>query len=355
MNIVETPRLFLRKLRDDDLSFLVGLFGNPEVMKYSLNGPFSPEKVKIILEKMLWQDKEYGFSACMVVGKETGEPMGICGLWWCDGGSLIMVDFAYRFMPQYWGRGYATEAVQACLDYITTKYPQITLEAYIEKENKASVRVAEKCHMHFVEKTMYHDLPVLKYFYSAITYRKAEKADCQRIAELCDIASDGMVDFLFEEVMPGITPIQILKTSFQDEESNRSYKNVIVAECNGRVVAMLFAYSSYYHCIDDDMREHFPAERLEVMEPFFNSRVDDTLYIDTICVDKDFRNRGIGKQLIELAKQMSDKLSLIAFADNDAAIRFYHREGFEIVRRIPMEMPPQISHGDDMVLMQYIH
>ena len=43
-----------------------------------------------------------------------------------------------------------------------------------------------------------------------ITYRAGRKEDCSKLAELIHIASGGVVEFLYHELIPGQTPVQIL-------------------------------------------------------------------------------------------------------------------------------------------------
>jgi RimJ/RimL family protein N-acetyltransferase len=61
-------------------------------------------------------------------------------------------------MPQFWGKGYATEATKA---WLTVGFEQLNLKEKIgavHQENKASRRVLEKCGLQFVEQFMWHDL-----------------------------------------------------------------------------------------------------------------------------------------------------------------------------------------------------
>lgn len=54
-------------------------------------------------------------------------------------------------------------------------------------------------------------------------------------------------------------------------------------------------------------------------------------YIAGIFVDKDYRNHGIGKMLIEYVKQYYDVLTLNEYRKNERAVSFYHRQGFSTV------------------------
>ena len=134
-------------------------------MKFSLNGIYSEEKIKQIFETMIKNDKKYGFGAYAVLDKQTGEWMGFCGLWWEQEAGELKTDFGYRFFKKFWGKGFATESVKACLKYIAKNLPDVVVNSYIEPTNKASLRVAEKTGMTFVEQSVYHNVPVFVYRY----------------------------------------------------------------------------------------------------------------------------------------------------------------------------------------------
>ena len=60
-------------------------------------------------------------------------------------------------------------------------------------------------------------------------------------------------------------------------------------------------------------------------------------FIAGLFIDRNFRSQGIGKQLLDKAKQHHDSLSLLVYADNIRAFAFYEREGFAAVRRSSMK------------------
>lgn len=53
-------------------------------------------------------------------------------------------------------------------------------------------------------------------------------------------------------------------------------------------------------------------------------------YIEGIFVEEAVRSCGIGKKLLDYVKQMKCSLCLRVYAENERAVRFYKREGFEI-------------------------
>ena len=102
-----------------------------------------------------------------------------------------------------------------------------------------------------------------------IVYRPAEKADSQRVAELISLASDGVVDFLFHDLVPDMTPNQVVAHNLAQDRYPHSYRSAVVALNGEEVVGMTLSYPSSYHQITDEMRHFFPAERLEHLAGVF--------------------------------------------------------------------------------------
>ncbi|AGL02574.1 GNAT family N-acetyltransferase [Desulfoscipio gibsoniae] len=136
-----------------------------------------------------------------------------------------------------------------------------------------------------------------------IHYRDAQKNDCPLLAEYINYASEGVLEYLFKDIMPGMTVTQLLAHGLQDEKRYNSYKDINVAEYNQKIVGMIQSYSSIHHRIDDEMKSFLPGERLEQFKEFYNSRVDNSLLINAMFVDKKFRRKGIGTVFITLARK----------------------------------------------------
>ncbi len=150
MKILETSRLILRHPVLDDLDSLFALYCDPDVTKYIPDAPRNYEETR---EELVWhmnghpKHPELGLWA--TIHKETGKFIGRCGLlpWTIDGQNEIEV--AYLISKAYWGQGLGTEAAQAILDYGFEKLNLSRLICLIDKENLASIKVAEKIGMTF--------------------------------------------------------------------------------------------------------------------------------------------------------------------------------------------------------------
>lgn len=189
-----------------------------------------------------------------------------------------------------------------------------------------------------------------------ITYREGYREDCPKVAEFVYIASDGVVEFLFRDLIPGRSPQQIVANNLAKDTGHYTYKNTLIAEKGRNVVGVSFFYPSRYHVISDEMRQFFPEDRLEHLKHVLSVRVENSLYLDTLCVDEKFRGNGVGGKLISLTKKKAAEdgfiaLSLIALADNTNAQRLYYRWGFKIVSKVEMAAHELIPHEGGAYLM----
>ena len=150
MKILETSRLILRHQMPEDLNSLFALYCDPDVIKYIPDAPRSYEEAR---EELTWhmhghpKHPELGLWA--TIHKDTSKYIGRCGLlpWTIDGQDEVEV--AFLIGKAYWGQGLGTEAAQAILDYGFEKLNLSRLICLIDKENLASIKVAEKIGMTF--------------------------------------------------------------------------------------------------------------------------------------------------------------------------------------------------------------
>lgn len=190
-----------------------------------------------------------------------------------------------------------------------------------------------------------------------ITYRQGEKPDCQRIAELDSMASGGAAAFLFHDLVPDMSPEAIIASNLENDHYPHSYRSVIVAASNKKIVGMSLSFPGKFHGITEEMKAFFPEDRLRHFRHFFSAPVQDSYFLNALCVAPEFRGRGIGSRLIELTKAKAlkegyDTLSLIVFKDNAGAQKVYRRNGFRVTGHIELNPHALIPHEGGCVLMK---
>jgi RimJ/RimL family protein N-acetyltransferase len=150
MDILDTERLHLRTLTLDDAPFYLQVVNSPGFIEFIGDRGIRTEDAarKAIGEGPMAMQATLGHSLCMVERKEDGAPIGMCGLIKRD--TLPDVDIGYAFMPQFFGRGYATEAAAGVLAYARTLGIRRLL-AITSPDNAGPNAVLKKIGMHFEE------------------------------------------------------------------------------------------------------------------------------------------------------------------------------------------------------------
>ncbi|MEN9566745.1 MAG: hypothetical protein RLZZ69_1941 [Cyanobacteriota bacterium] len=159
MNIfLETNRLILRNLTQDDVDDLVRLDSNPEVMRF-INGGIATTREAIANEFLPYatdyyhKSKNLGFWA--IIERKSQEFIGWIFLRPEIDFKLLQqlnlaepgaVELGYRLRQQSWNQGYTTEVAQALIDksFTATKSEIDKIVAWALTENKASTRVMAK-------------------------------------------------------------------------------------------------------------------------------------------------------------------------------------------------------------------
>lgn len=163
-NTIATENLEIREINASDLVALYALLSNKDVMRYSVHGPYSEKQTEDWISFITEHYKKYPLGMWAITEKDNDVLIGICGLMpLSDDDSKY--EIGYRILPDFQGKGYATEAAIAVRDYaVSVGITQFI--AYIEKENKPSIRISEKIGMHFSRNDEYKGIPVLVYEYN---------------------------------------------------------------------------------------------------------------------------------------------------------------------------------------------
>jgi RimJ/RimL family protein N-acetyltransferase len=157
---LETPRLLLRRWRDDDLDAFAAITAQPEVMRYIHDGHTldrSATAERLALYQRHWDDHGFGLYAVEI--KKTGELAGFTGLAVPTFLPEIMpaVEIGWRLGRAHWGQGLATEAAQAVVAHTRAALGLRRLVSIHVVGNEASARVMAKLGMTLERETVEPD------------------------------------------------------------------------------------------------------------------------------------------------------------------------------------------------------
>lgn len=153
---LHTPRLIIRPFTLDDIEPSYQMNLDTEVSKYTGDGGVldKPELERRIKEDVMGDYHKHGYGRMAVEVKGGPSFIGFAGLKYLE--DMGEVDIGFRFMSQYWGKGFATEAAQACIDFGFQHLGMKRIIGMVLPENGASIRVLEKCGLTF-EKEIIED------------------------------------------------------------------------------------------------------------------------------------------------------------------------------------------------------
>jgi RimJ/RimL family protein N-acetyltransferase len=159
---LETARLKLRLFAESDLDALAAMYADAETMRYIGEGKtFNRGETWRAISSMLghWLLRGYGMWAVELKG--TGEMIGRAGFIYPEGWPGF--ELGWMIAKQYWGRGYATEAAEAALEYAYKDLDKSRVISLIRRDNLPSIRVAEKIGAQFENEIELLGAPALVY------------------------------------------------------------------------------------------------------------------------------------------------------------------------------------------------
>ena len=118
--MLETPRLCLRPLKDDDIGPWIALFTDPDVMEYvGSSGPMSRERAEraFLAHRQLLAARGYGWWAIDVKNGPSFAGVIVLDDFPLDAPFAPAIEVGWLLPRAQWGRGYATEGARAALDY----------------------------------------------------------------------------------------------------------------------------------------------------------------------------------------------------------------------------------------------
>ncbi len=186
-------------------------------------------------------------------------------------------------------------------------------------------------------------------------FRQATPDDSAALAELVDIAGEGMPVYLWTRLAePGVSAMEIGRQRARRESGSFSYRNAIVRENSDGISSALIGYPLGDAPDDrnyDDMSPMFvPLQELEDLAP-------NTWYVNVLATYARHRGKGYGRELLSIAEQLAREsrsvgLSLIVSDANAGARRLYKRFGFRELAMRPMVKESWQNRGQTWILLQ---
>jgi RimJ/RimL family protein N-acetyltransferase len=139
---LETPRLALRPLVRGDLEAWLAMDLDPRVARFIWGAPPVSESHRKALQPRFDSGWPKTGGVWAVEGRAGPGFLGWCGLFPLQETGLI--EIGYRYRPQAWGRGIATEAAARVLDHGFGGFAFDPIVAVSHPQNRASHRVLEK-------------------------------------------------------------------------------------------------------------------------------------------------------------------------------------------------------------------
>ncbi len=144
MTWIETERLILRDLDENDFDAWARMAADPEIMRFIGRDGKTEDREQAFrtLSVVVGHRVLRGYSFFAVEEKESGEFVGRVGPWMPEGWTDLEIGWAID--SSKWGRGYATEAARAAAEWVHRELKADHVIHYIDPANARSQSVAKK-------------------------------------------------------------------------------------------------------------------------------------------------------------------------------------------------------------------
>lgn len=158
---IESERLILRMIREEDFEEYATLCANPDVMRFVHGRPFTRVEAWRHMSMLVghWHFRGYGYFAAEE--KESGRFIGRIGF--TDFPDWPGFELGWTIAPEFQGRGFATEGARRLLQYAFNELDRPHVISLIHRDNTPSIRVAERLGEKVEGATEVLGIPVLIY------------------------------------------------------------------------------------------------------------------------------------------------------------------------------------------------
>lgn len=142
---IQTDRLMLRTPQLTDAPAVFAIHGDPETNRHNPAGPMKDvAEAQERITNWIQDWDEYGIGYWCVTELHRAKVIGVSGVREIEWSGRKVLNLYYRYGPDAWGKGYATEVATEALKAAKERWPELPIVARARPSNESSMRVAER-------------------------------------------------------------------------------------------------------------------------------------------------------------------------------------------------------------------
>lgn len=162
LSTLTTNRLILRQFTMDDAPALFDIAQEPNIFQYfPTKTAWEMEKVERSIQHQIDHWERFGYGLWAVTLPGSGQLLGWCGLEFLP--DTNETEVGYLLSTPFWGRGYATEAASASVEFGRNEIGLREIVGLTDPLNIASQRVLEKSGLKFTGRQVYFGMEMFRF------------------------------------------------------------------------------------------------------------------------------------------------------------------------------------------------
>jgi ribosomal-protein-alanine N-acetyltransferase len=337
MEILRTQRLSLQTWTATDLAEAVALWGSPTVMAFlTKHGGLQRDEIENRLRLEISRQESFGIQYWKIVERATGEFVGCCGLRPSHENLTAAAELGFHLIPDNWGKGYATEAATAAVQYAFVVLRLTKLFAGHHPHNVASCNVLTKLGFQQVGEHWYEPTGLYHPWYrllsadatAVLPNSRARNAPSLNIVAA---SSDDLDDIM-----------RLVRTCLVHLQTNTIHQWDDTYPTQAMFAQDIVDGTAWVAKVDDVCRGVVVLNTQEdaayAAMPW-QHRHGKVLVVHRLAVDPAAQGQGIASRLMDFGEVYAQRqgysvIRLDAFRDNPRANKLYVQRGYRVVGEI---------------------
>ncbi|WMW81134.1 GNAT family N-acetyltransferase [Undibacterium cyanobacteriorum] len=343
-----TSRLECRPVSLDDASFLFELYADQRTSALSPLAPVRTlDEMRTKIEHWVQHWNQHGFGPWIICDRDQQKILGLGGFTLRDFEGQICPNLWYRFSPETWGKGYASEFAMACFLSFKENHPKLVVHALVQEDHHASRRILEKLGLQLRGMIMNETTSSAEaasyslHFSDADENRATLPGKQSAFAETaCMVRAMRVSDFAAVVKIQASCYGQQLQEDLSSLQAKwrASPHTCFVAQRDDEPIAYVFSIPVAQYDL--------PAWNAETCEI---SPMADRLYLHDMAVDPNARGSGVSTALLlkilSCAQQMKfESVQLVAVQDST---QYWCKHGFKTIDVGGAFQKKLASYGED--------